>query len=55
MHIYDRELLFCGPRQSYYREVLRREIFMERELRFGLDFGQMADFPAFIASKYFAL
>ena len=24
---------------------------MEQELRFGLDLGQMADFPAFIASK----
>ena len=28
--------------QSYYREVPRREIFMEQELRFGLDFGQLA-------------
>ena len=25
---------------------------MEQELRFGLDLGQMADFPAFIASSY---
>ena len=24
---------------------------MEQELRFGLDLGQMANFPAFIASK----
>ena len=29
----------------------RWEIFMEQELRFGLDLGQMANFPAFIASK----
>ena len=28
---------------------------MEQELRFGLDLGQMADFPAFIASKSFNL
>ena len=26
---------------------------MEQELRFGPDLGQMADFPAFIASKSF--
>ena len=26
---------------------------MEHELRFGLDFGRMADFSAFIASKSF--
>ena len=32
-----------------------REIFMEQELRFGLDFGRMANFPAFIASKSFDL
>ena len=28
---------------------------MEQELRFGLDLGRMADFPAFIASKSFDL
>ena len=28
---------------------------MEQELRFGLDLGRMADFSAFIASKYFDL
>ena len=28
--------------QSHYREVLRWEIFMEQELRFGLDLGQLA-------------
>ena len=28
--------------QSHYREVPRMEIFMEQELRFGLDLGQMA-------------
>ena len=37
--------------QSHYREVPRWEIFMEQELRFGLDLGQMANFPALIASK----
>ena len=42
-------------RQSHYREVPRWEIFMEQELRFGLDLGQMANFPAFIASKSFDL
>ena len=39
--------------QSQYREVPRWEIFMEQELTFGLDLGQMAYFPAFIASKSF--
>ena len=39
--------------QSLYREVPRWEIFMEQELRFGLDLGQMANFPAFVASKSF--
>ena len=39
--------------QSHYREVPRWEIFMEQELRFGLDLGQRADIPAFIASKSF--
>ena len=34
-------------RQNHYREVLRLEIFVEQELRFGLDLGQMANFPAF--------
>ena len=28
--------------QSHYREVLRWDIFMEQELRFGLDLGQLA-------------
>ena len=41
--------------QSHYREVTLWEIFMEQELRFGLDLGRMADFPAFIASKSFDL
>ena len=41
--------------QSHYREVPRWEIFMEQELRFWLDLGRMADFPAFIASKSFDL
>ena len=40
--------------QSHFREVLQWEIFMEQELRFGLDLGQMANF-AFIASKSFDL
>ena len=39
--------------QSHYREVPRWGIFMEQELRFGLDFGQMANFPAFIVFKIF--
>jgi hypothetical protein len=42
-------------KQSHYREVPRWEIFMEQELRFGLDLGRMANFPAFIASKSFDL
>ena len=29
--------------------------FMEQLLRFGLDLGQMADFPAFLDSKSFDL
>ena len=29
-------------RQSHYREVLQWEIFMEQELRLGLDLGQLA-------------
>ena len=37
--------------QSHYREVPRWEIFMEQELRFGLDLGRMADISAYIASK----
>ena len=28
--------------QSHYREVLRWEIFMEQELKFGLDLGRLA-------------
>ena len=40
-------------KQSHYREVPRWDIFMEQELRFWLDFGQMADFPEFLASKSF--
>ena len=41
--------------QSHYREVQHWEIFMEQELRFGLDLGQIVHFPAFIASKSFEL
>ena len=41
--------------QSHYREVPQREIFMEQELRFGLDLCQMANSSAFIASKSFDL
>ena len=44
-------LTFFHLKQSHYREVLRWEIFTEQELRFGLDLGQMANFPAFIALK----
>ena len=36
-------------------KVPRWEISMEQELRFGQDLGQMANFPAFIASKSFDL
>ena len=36
-------------------KVPRWEISMEQELRFGQDLGQMADFPAFIASISFDL
>ena len=42
-------------KQSHYREVPRWEIFVEQELRFGLDLGWMATFPAFIASESFDL
>ncbi len=42
-------------RQIHYREVPRWQIFMEQELRFELDLGQMADFQAFIASEAFDL
>jgi hypothetical protein len=51
----SRELLTKTHIQSHDREVPRWEIFMEQELRFGLDLGRMADFPAFIASKSFDL
>ena len=51
------EILLKYPtcEQSHFREVPRWEIFMEQELRFGLDLGRMANFPAFIASKSFDL
>ena len=35
-------LLLSYFNQSHYREVLRWEIFMEQELRFGLDLDQQA-------------
>jgi hypothetical protein len=38
---------YCSN-QSHYREVPWWEIFMEQELRFGLDLGRMANFPAFM-------
>ena len=41
--------------QSHYKEVPQWEIFMEQELRFGLDLSKMANLPAFIASKCFDL
>ena len=41
-----------NKKQSHYREVPRWEIFMEQELRFGLD---LVNFSAFIASKSFDL
>ena len=40
---------------AFKKEVARWEIFMEQELRSGLDLGRMAHFPAFIASKSFDL
>ena len=52
---YNSIMANTGSDQSHYREVPRWEIFMEQELRFGLDLGQMADFSAFIASKSFDL
>ena len=33
---------WSGLAQSHYREVPRWEIFMEQELRFGLDLGRLA-------------
>ena len=48
-------MVFESVKQSHYREVPRWEIFMEQKLRFGLDLGRMADFPAFIASRSFDL
>ena len=47
--------IFSTLKQSHYREVAWWDIFMEQELRFGQDMGRMANFPAFIASKYFDL
>ena len=41
-HIYflkENQILYC---QSHYREVAWWEIFMQQELRFGLDLGQLA-------------
>ena len=34
--------LWENPRQSHYKEVLRWEIFIEQELKFGLDLGRFA-------------
>ena len=45
------DAFFPSGDQSHYREVSRWEIFMEQELRFGLDLGRMADFPAVIGVK----
>ena len=41
--------------QSHSREGPRWEVFTEQELRSGLNLGQMANFPVFIASKSFDL
>ena len=38
----DQYKLYCN--QSNYREVPQWEIFMEQELRFGLDLGQFGNF-----------
>ena len=37
---------YSAWRQSHYREVARWEIFMEQELRFGLDLCRLATFEA---------
>ena len=37
-----RQKLSNSVNQSHYREVARWEIFMEQELRFGLDLGRLA-------------
>ena len=55
MQGYDLPMGDPNCNQSHYREVPRWDIFMEQELRFGLDLGRMANFPAFIASKSFDL
>ena len=34
----------CWDKQSHYVEVPRWEIFMEQELRYGLDLGQFGNF-----------
>ena len=41
--------------QSHYREVARWEIFMEQELRFGLDLGRVGNFFGhdFMGKKFF--
>ena len=36
------DYLFKAFKQSHYREVPQWEIFMEQELRFGLDLGRLA-------------
>ena len=51
LNFVDYHLLQHSCKQIHYREVPWWEIFMEQELRFELDLGQMANFPAFIASK----
>ena len=38
--------------RSHYREVPRREIFMEQELRFGLDFSQLAVLKKRVWAEY---
>ena len=40
------ETCFVDCTQSHYREDARWEIFMEQELRFGLDLGQFGNFEA---------
>ena len=49
----ERQFRSRGARnQSHYREVLRWEIFMEQELRFGLDVGRLALLKKTIWSDY---
>ena len=47
---YSRAETICD--QSHYREIPRWEIFMEQELIFGLDLGQLASLEKNIRADY---